>query len=111
MSVLEFHAGVELDGPVPVLHLTGELDAATLDVFDDAVHEALGSRPSGLVIDLSGLTFVGSCGLGRLIRVNQVVAGVVLRGIRPAQRRVLEITGVDAMFAFDGDVAPATISE
>lgn len=85
-------------GPVAVLHMSGEIDMATTDTIAEQLFTRLSDQPSALVVDLSGVDFLGSAGLGVLIEAYQRAqeAGVTLRIVattRPVLRP-LEISGL-----------------
>ncbi|TNY36361.1 STAS domain-containing protein [Thermomonospora catenispora] len=90
-----------------VLELTGELDVAGLPALQQRVEEvcAAGGRPR-LVLDMSAVSFMDSCGLGGLVRCWKRVTGMegrfVLVGVRPRVARVLEITGMHRAFEIHG---------
>ncbi|MBA9005564.1 MULTISPECIES: STAS domain-containing protein [Thermomonospora] len=86
-----------------VLELTGELDVAGLPALQQRVEEiSAADGPPRLVIDMSAVTFMDSCGLGGLVRCWKRVAGMqgrfVLVGLQPRVARVLEITGMRRAF-------------
>ena len=61
---------VELDGEGAdprVLHVRGEIDAYNGHVLRDAIAHALAGGPSEVVIDLAGVPFMDSSGLGVLV--------------------------------------------
>ncbi|MEI8239689.1 MAG: STAS domain-containing protein [Actinomycetota bacterium] len=58
---------VMLDGQ-PVLHVSGEIDLATLPVFRDHLLRAVVEQPGAtLVVDLDGVTALDDSGLGILL--------------------------------------------
>jgi anti-sigma B factor antagonist len=75
----------------------GDLDALTVQEFRAALGEVAGCGK--LVIDLAGVTFVDSAGLGALIggirAVRERGGDVVIAGGRPALVRLLQTTGFD----------------
>jgi anti-anti-sigma factor len=83
---------------VVVVSPVGEVDVATVDVLRDAARDAVASEPRCLVIDLSGLTFCGSAGLGMLLEACRAAeaAGVHFAIVAgpPIVRRILDITGL-----------------
>ncbi len=93
---------VEATGPEAVLALTGELDPHTAPLLQeqiDAVRSAAGAaRPTTVVLELSGLTFIDSSGLRVVISTQRSLAAdggqLVLRGPSETARRLLEITGL-----------------
>ena len=76
---------------------TGELDAFTVGQFREALAEMGGT--GRLVIDLSGVPFLDSAGLGALIggvrRAREAGGDVAVYGARPAVARLLQTTGFD----------------
>jgi anti-sigma B factor antagonist len=85
-------------GPAAVLHVTGEIDMATCDAMAEQVFARMSDRPSALVIDLSGVDFLGSAGLGVLIEASQRAqeAAMTLRIVATTRcvLRPLEISGL-----------------
>ncbi|MEV4639520.1 STAS domain-containing protein [Actinoplanes sp. NPDC049548] len=75
-----------------------ELDIATAETLLDQVRTALVEQPAAIVVDLAGVTFCDSSGIGALMDAQAIAAsaGVPLHATaaRPAIRRSLEITGV-----------------
>jgi anti-sigma B factor antagonist len=75
----------------------GELDAFTVSQFRQALAE-LASSPR-LLIDLTGVPFVDSAGLGALIggirRVRELGGDVAVACPRPTLTRLLHTTGFD----------------
>lgn len=90
-----FSIVVEIAADGAVLSLQGECDMAAVPAIADAV-EALETR--WVVVDLSGLTFLDSSGLGALLRAKSCLEqrGGTLRisGAAGSVLKVLEITGV-----------------
>jgi len=56
---------VHHDGPRAIVAVRGEIDIATSPALDDAV---AGISSGDIVIDLAGVTFMGSSGLASLLR-------------------------------------------
>ena len=75
----------------------GELDAYTVSQFRQALAELASSRR--LVIDMSGIPFVDSAGLGALIggirRTRELGGDVAVACDRPTLVRLLRTTGFD----------------
>jgi len=93
------------DGPTAVFRLTGEFaseeTAAVRAVMYDAVTDAAVHE---VVVDLAGVTFIDSTGVGTLALTHRVGgATCVVRVVNPnpAVRRVLEMTGVLGMLSGD----------
>lgn len=88
---------VDLDRGCTICRPVGELDAFTVSQFRQALAELASS--SCLVIDLSGVPFVDSAGLGALIggirRVRELGGDVAVACPRPTLTRLLRTTGFD----------------
>ena len=99
---------------VALIELSGELDIAATSALRSHVDEAAGRR--GVVLDLSGATFVDSSMLKELLRANSELprygTRLVLAGSTPAVRRVLELTRTTGLFtlADDRDAAFALVN-
>jgi anti-sigma B factor antagonist len=98
--------------------LRGELDLNHAYTFDEELRRVEDGQPPCIVLDLRELSFMDSCGVGRLVAARRRArrAGrrlVLVRGGRAVQH-LLALSGVDEMFEIVGDVpvsllhAPAT---
>lgn len=106
-----FATSVERVGEAVVVRVDGEIDVATADRFERDVVAVLG-RPL-LVLDLTGVRFLGSTGLTRLVELRRRAeeAGTALRLVVAGNRTVwrpLEATGLLAVFALSDSVEEAT---
>jgi anti-anti-sigma factor len=86
-------------GQRSVLRLQGELDAANEDHLRCAIRTVLEQHgPHVLVLDLSALGFTDCAGLSAILWAHKHLAGrgheLVLTGIQPFVRRLLNITGL-----------------
>jgi anti-anti-sigma factor len=101
--VADLAVRVERQDGRAVLQISGELDLATVAVLQDAVADELrAGQPGEIVLDLSGLTFLDSSGLGALlqIRSDTMAAGgaLTMAAVAPGAARVIEIAGLSATF-------------
>ncbi|MFB6999278.1 STAS domain-containing protein [Streptomyces virginiae] len=87
-----------------VVRVGGEMDIDRAPMLRDALHAAI-TRPGGsdeIVVDLSDLSFCDSSGLTALIHAQRTAAEhgrrIILRTPPPQVRRLLEMTGADALF-------------
>jgi len=83
--------------------VTGELDIATVPRFTARMGELIQrGQFRELVIDLSGLAFIDAGGLRALAdlrrRVEQRGASLVLDGVPPQMRRLMQIIGPTSQF-------------
>ena len=99
MTELTFTTG-DRDGHT-VLAVAGEIDMQTSAELRAQV-DALDVSGQTLVLDLAGVTFVDSSGLGSLlgIKKQQDRAGgrLLLAGLSPSVSRIIEITRMDRVF-------------
>jgi anti-sigma B factor antagonist len=101
-----FDIEINADPPTKLtVQLTGELDLVARPTVVEQVTSALGGQPGAdrVVIDLGGVSFCDSSGLGALLAVQRTAAeqgaAVVLRSVPSTVARVLDMAGV-------GDVLP-----
>jgi anti-sigma B factor antagonist len=101
----------QADNGVTVLAPTGRLDVAGAPTLKNAIDEVAKNGPTRVVIDMEGVSFVDSTGLGSVIaalkqvRTNQGE----LRLAAPNQqvRVVLELTTLDRVFRYYATVEEA----
>jgi anti-sigma B factor antagonist len=89
-----------------VVHLAGELDAALVAARrPELIEKCERHSGSALVLDLTDVTFVDSTGLALLIgvarRMRDGGGEVRLRGCRRSVRRVLTLSGLNAVLVID----------
>lgn len=101
----------EADAPpgVSVIVLRGELDIAAAPLLRARVDEAASGH--GVVIDLAQMTFIDSAVLKELLRARAELAAqdvrLVLAGVPPPVRRLLDLTRTSALFEDAPDAATA----
>jgi anti-sigma B factor antagonist len=99
-----FTVDVTPEGDSLVASLRGELDMAGAPILRDALGAAVEKDPDSLVIDLSDLTFLDSCGLAELVKTRKLLQAskqMVVHRARPNVRQVFTITGLDEVFTFE----------
>ncbi|MFD3313328.1 STAS domain-containing protein [Streptomyces sp. NPDC058656] len=104
-----------------VLRVSGEMDLVTSPVLRQRVHDAVAEGRHSLVLDLSGVLFCDSSGVGVLIATRRLLRSCQgrLRLILPAQgavdgshvNRVLGALGVRRLFDVYPDVGAAIDDE
>ena len=93
-------APMESEGSRTIV-LCGELDAARADDARAVLKEALESRPRLIRFEMADLSFMDSSGLAVLVLAANQVGRVVLGHPSDMIRRVLDITGLSAIFETD----------
>ncbi|MGP4003585.1 STAS domain-containing protein [Streptomyces sp. 8N706] len=104
-------------GDWAVLHVSGEMDLVTSPAVRQHVHDAVAEGRRSLVLDLSGVRFCDSSGVGVLIAARRLMRSCQgrLRLILPARgaedgshvNRVLAALGVRRLFEVYPDVTAA----
>lgn len=80
-----------------IVRLEGQVDILSAPSMRTELATALGEAAETMVVDLTGLTFLGSVGIAELMRVHQQTDtdGINLIVVAPPFiRRLLDITGV-----------------
>lgn len=93
------------DGDVVSVVVRGEHDIYTAPALRDRLEEALGAGPAGMIVDLSGATFLDSSILGALLEARRQALERGLNYVvclgedpEPGVARILEITGLVPVF-------------
>jgi len=98
-------------GDWTVLSVTGELELATAPRLRQAVVGLVGEGHVDIVLDLSGVDFVDSIGLGVIVSVLKRVRGrdgrLVVAGPVPRVRALFELTRLDEIVAVHDTVDQA----
>jgi len=85
-----------------VVAVKGEIDISTAATFEEALQSAM-AVSERVVVDLSGVRFMDSTGLGVLMRAHkhQDDVGAALRLAAPSERivRILDVTQLATIFA------------
>lgn len=80
-----------------VLHPVGEIESATVPAFRQAVAQI--GPDERVIIDMAGVPFVDSCGIGALIgavrRVREIGGTITVAAVSRPVGRVLNLTGLD----------------
>lgn len=88
-----------------VVVLSGEIGIGDAAATWERVRRAISAGPRTLVLDLAGVTFMDSTGLGTLLRVANECPPrgirLIIRAASPQVRRLMEVTGTHQIFALD----------
>lgn len=90
----------EISATMPhVVVVSGELDIAVTDQFLEQCRAALVDAADTLEIDVAGVTFIDSTGIGAFVRIHQEATrgGKQVRLLHVPRQvsRVLDLTGLD----------------
>ena len=98
-------------GTTALAEVRGEIDLQTADLLRTRLTALHAEGHRRLVADFAGVLFCDAAGLGALVAVYNLVsaAGGELRlaRVRPAQRRLLRVTGLDRVLPLHEDVEDA----
>ena len=109
---MEFGVTVASQGEWEILTVTGEIDMATAPRFRQRLLAVIGAGAQDVVIDLSGVDFIDSTGLGVLMGAAKRVRGaggdirLVMTGSRLSE--LVELTRLDRVLDVFDSVAEAT---
>jgi len=94
----ELTVAVQRSPSEAVVSLTGEIDLSTAPRLSTVVTELLSDAPARVVLDMSGVTFCDSQGLGTLVvlsrKASMAQSCLVLTNVADFLLRVLDITGL-----------------
>ncbi len=100
-DVITLSTSTSEDGVVTVT-VVGEVDTFTAPVLRTTLDTQLEAQPSDLIIDLSGVQFLGSAGLAVLVETQKTArsreVGLQLIATTRAVTRPLEVTGLIDLF-------------
>ncbi|WP_083983770.1 STAS domain-containing protein [Actinomadura hibisca] len=98
-------------GETAVAAVTGEIDLRTADTLRARLVELHAAGFRTLVVDFAGVPFCDATGLGALVAVHNHLAEqggeIRLARVRPAQRRLLHITGLYRLFPVEDEPGSA----
>lgn len=104
---MRIHTETPAGGPA-LMRLDGDLDAASSPRLKAAFSDVLAAAAHGVVLDLSGVPFIDSSGLGALVAglkaAKQRGVGLALAGIHERAQAIFQITMADRIF----DIFPTT---
>ena len=85
-----------------VARCQGEIDAHTFEELEDALNEAIEAGALHIIVDLSGVSYISSAGMGILIasqgELEDRGGGFALVNPVPAVAQILSSAGLDDLF-------------
>jgi len=104
---------IQHDGNVVILELHGVLDVASAPTFQTGLQSILDEGGDRIAVDMAGVSFMDSSGLGVLIaayrRLEGIGGQIALASVVPAVRKVLQLTRTDRLFDLH-DTLPAAVA-
>lgn len=95
---------VEQSDQVTHIALEGSLDVEGVNVISDPVYFNLTTRKKPAIVDMAGVDFIGSLGMGMLVRVAQSLRRqgfkMVLLNPRGMAEESLRLTNIDLVIPF-----------
>jgi anti-sigma B factor antagonist len=103
----------QMDSGVAVITISGRLAlGGETEKLDAAVGKLLAQDIRSFVLDISGLDYVDSSGVGMLVscltRIKKADGNMKVAGANPRIRRIFSMTGVESMMSLYDSVAAAT---
>lgn len=93
----------QFDDRTLTVTLVGELNTLSAPELEQAIKDDLKSIDT-IIFDMTDLTYITSAGLRILLVAQQELddrGGVIIRGLRPEIREVIEITGFDTILTIE----------
>jgi anti-sigma B factor antagonist len=98
-------------GDVPIVAVNGEVDVYSAPALKEKINELLEGGQNTLIVDLSGVGFLDSTGLGALVeaRAATTEAGGALPLVCSQERilKLFTITGLDGVFTIHATAGDA----
>lgn len=99
------------DGPALRVALAGRLDAKGAEAAESEFSDRIGKAGRNVVLDMSGVTFVGSLGIRLLISAARALSRsghrLVMAGAQPAVAQVFATVALDELIPIADDQAAA----
>ena len=99
------------DERCPVVQLKGEVDLRTSPDLRERLLQLVEQRPERVILDLAGVDYMDSSGVGTMVEFKRYLerreGQLVLTGLRPRVRSLLEITRLDQFFTIAANVDEA----
>ena len=107
----EFSMEARGDGDRHVVSLSGEINLRSSPKLHASLLKIIAGRPDRIILDLSGVSYMDSSGIGTLVeikrRVERYKGSLILAALQPRVRGLLEITNLEQFFTIATDVAEA----
>jgi anti-sigma B factor antagonist len=102
----DFRISVRDDDDAVTLTIEGEVDVATAPALRDELYRLIDRGTKRIVVDLAAMDFIDSTGLGVFVgalkRSREGGGELELRSLKPAARKIFDITGLSSAFNIAG---------
>lgn len=98
---MEFDLRESSQGSIHVVSVTGDLDICTAPLLDSHLQRTISAGKRDIALDMENCSYLDSEGIKVLIKALRALSGrgrMLICGARGAVTRVLEISGLDAVF-------------
>jgi anti-sigma B factor antagonist len=101
----QFSAEIDLTDAQGTVAVTGEVDVLTAPLLWERLQEAIDATRGSVVVDLGGVRFIDSMGLGTLVRAHKRLCEdnrmLLIRSPDDRARKLFALTGLDNVFTFE----------
>ncbi len=113
-STLQVNTQQQTNAPVQLMHVSGRLDAGTVNIMERALSEALAKGNKVLVLDLAELAYISSSGLRALLTARRAAharkGDVLISSMKRSVRDVFDMVGFSAVFGIHENVDQALLA-
>jgi anti-anti-sigma factor len=99
---------LSMAGHVPILHLSGRLDASTSPILEERLLPLIGGECVRIVFDCSCLTYVSSAGLRVFLNTQRNLSsssgGVAFAALSSPVLELFTLAGLESLFAIESSV-------
>ena len=113
-STLQVNSQQQNNAPIQLMHVSGRLDAGTVNIMERALSEALAKGNKVLVLDLAELVYISSSGLRALLTARRAAharkGDVLISSMKRSVRDVFDMVGFSAVFGIHENVDQALLA-
>lgn len=101
-SEVALQAHIKEAGGIPIIELEGEIDLSTSPILKETIYKILDSGHKNIILDLAGVRFMDSTGLGVLVaalkKASTQDGSVKLICANASIMKTFTLTGLDKVF-------------